>query len=225
MPPDKIRVLLVEDHALVREGTKMLIERDASIEVVGEAEDRDQALELVDRLCPDVVLLDIRLRSGSGIEVARALQRMRHPTRVLVLSAYDFDQYVAALVRAGVRGYVLKDLPAEDLIRAIHDVHEGKGVLPGSIAATVIDDLSRDTRQAGRPPDDLTIREIEVIELLAQAYSNQRIADRLGISVRTVEAHVTSILGKLGASSRAEAVHIATAVRIATKGGIIHPER
>lgn len=219
MTTDKIRVLLVEDHALVREGIKVLIERDGLIDVVGEAEDRDQALELVNRLCPDVVVLDIRLRSGNGIEVARALQRMRHPTRVLVLSAYDFDQYVAALVRAGVRGYVLKELPAEDLIRAIHDVQEGKGVLPGSIAATVIEDVSRDTRQTGRPPDELTIREIEVIELLAQAYANQHIADRLRISVRTVEAHVTSILGKVGASSRAEAV------RIATKGGIIDSER
>jgi DNA-binding NarL/FixJ family response regulator len=204
-----IRVLLVEDHALVRVGTKALLEADAAIKVVGEAETAEEALRLAEELAPDVVLLDIRLKSGSGIDVARALMRKGSQARVLVLTAHDFEQYVDALARAGVRGYILKDTPPEQLIKAVHDVHEGHGVLPGRIAASVLDSLSRERKESQRIPDDLTIREIELLELLYQGGRNQEIADRLGISLRTAESHVANILSKLGATSRAEAVRIA----------------
>lgn len=121
-PTKTIRVLLVEDHILVRQGTKAVIEGDAAIKVVGETDTADEAVRLVDQLGPDVVLLDIRLRGGTGIEVARALQRKHSPTKVLVVTAYDHEQYVSALARAGVSGYVLKDTPVAELVRAIHEV-------------------------------------------------------------------------------------------------------
>jgi len=177
--------------------------------VVGEAETAEEALRLTDELAPDVVILDIRLKNGSGIDVARALMRKGSTARVLVLTAHDFEQYVDALARAGVRGYLLKDTPPEQLIKAVHDVYEGHGVLPGRIAASVLDSLSRERRDSPRTPDDLTIREIEVLELLYQGRRNQEIAERLGISQRTAESHVANIFSKLGATTRAEAVRIA----------------
>ncbi len=205
----QIRVLLVEDHALVRVGTKALLEADPEIKVVGEAETAEDALRLAEELGPDVILLDIRLKSGNGIDVARALLRKGSPARVLVLTAHDFEQYVDALARAGVRGYILKDTPPDQLIKAVHEVHEGHGVLPGRIAASVLDSLTRERRDAQRTPDDLTIREIEVLELLCQGRRNQEIAERLGISQRTAESHVANILSKLGATTRADGVRLA----------------
>ncbi len=205
----KIRVLLVEDHLLVREGTKALLQTDPDIEVVGEADTASDALRLISDLTPHVVLLDIRLREGSGIEVARALQKQRHASRVLVVSSYDYEQYITALTRAGVSGYVLKDVPPDELIRAVHEVHSGRGVLPGNIAATVLESISKGQKETESTPEALTIREIEVLELIMQHYRNPNIAKRLAISTRTAEAHVANILSKLGVSSRGEAVQVA----------------
>ena len=206
---EQIKVMLVEDHTLFREGTKGLIEEDPAIHVVGETDTAEEAIRMAEELSPDVLLVDIRLRTGTGIEVARALQKKQPPIRVLVLTAYDFEQYVTALTRAGVSGYMLKDVSSDDLIKAIHQVCEGQGVLSGSIAQTVLQSLSKGRRETARPSEALTIREIEVLELVMQSYRNPMISARLGISTRTVEAHVANILGKLGAASRNEAVRIA----------------
>ncbi len=173
---------------------------------MGQADSTQEALRLVETLSPDVVVLDIRLRTGSGIEVARALRRQGAQARVLVLTAYDDEQYVTALTRAGLSGYITKDVAGADLIKAIHEVHEGEGVLPGTVAATVLHSLSRSGKDFFRPAEALSAREIEVRELIAQHYRNEAIAQRLNVSVRTVETHVAIILGKLGAKSRAEAV-------------------
>ena len=193
----RIRVLLVDDHAIVRQGTKFFIEQDPEITVVGEAEAPGEALKLAKELDPDVILLDIRLKGGSGIDVARSLQKEGSRARVLVVSAYDFTPYIDALTKAGVRGYVLKDVEQDELVLAIRQVERGEGVLPGPVAANVLDTVSRGKAEPLRQAEDLTVREIEVLELLAQDYRNQDISGRLGISVRTVEAHVANILGKL----------------------------
>ncbi len=209
MELEQIKVVLVEDHILVRQGTKALIQGDPSIRVVGETDSAEEAVRLVEELAPDVVVLDIRLRVGTGIDVARALQRRRSLARVLVVTAYDYEQYVTALTRAGVSGYVMKDVTASDLIKAIHQVYRGEGVLIGAVAATVLRNASRSQQRTYRPAENLSAREIEVLELVAEGYRNHVIAKRLEISVRTVEAHVASILGKLGATSRGEAIKIA----------------
>ena len=209
MTATQVRVLLVEDHALVREGTRALIEVGGSITVVGETDTADEAVRLATELSPDVVLLDIRLRIGTGIDVARALHKQRSPARILVLTAYDFEQYVTALTRAGVSGYILKNSPSGELVKAIHQVHQGGGVLAGNIAATVLRSLSKVQSAPSKVPEALTVREVEVLELVMQEYRNPAIGERLGISPRTVESHVANILGKLGASTRKEAVQIA----------------
>jgi len=212
----KIRVLLVEDHVLVREGTKALLQGDLGIEVIGEADTANDALRLIKELAPDVILLDIRLREGNGIDVARALQKQRSTARVLVVSSYDYEQYVTALTRAGVSGYVLKDVGPEELIHAVHEVSAGRGVLTGAIAATVLETIARSPREEA-PTAMLTARELEVLELMMQRCKNPEIAQRLGISARTAEQHVANIRSKLGAASRIEAV------QIALQRGYVHP--
>ncbi len=209
MAEETIRIVLVEDHVLVREGTKALLNQDPNMEVVGEADTAEDAIRVIGEQLPHVVLLDIRLREGSGMDVAKALQRQRSPTKILVVTAHDFDQYVTAFVRAGVSGYLLKDSPGRELIEAIHRVRQGQGVLPGPIAATVLQSISQGKNDIDRLPEDLTIREYEVLELLMRDLSNSEIGERLDISTRTAETHVANILGKFGVTSRSEAVRLA----------------
>ena len=218
MTVSQIRVLIVEDQILMSEGTRVLLERDASIKVVGQADNSDDALRLAEDLSPDVILLDIRLKSGNGIVVARTLRRRHSPAKVIVLTAYDFEQYIDAFVRAGVDGYLLKDVSGEELISAIHKTHGGQGILAGEVTATVLQRLSGRGRQSDRLPGALTAREIEVLELLAQDCSNNEIARRLKSSTRTVETHVANILGKLAVNTRVDAV------RVATENGYVKPQ-
>lgn len=204
-----IKVLLVEDHTLLREGTKALLQAETGIEVVGETDNATDALLLIDQLAPDVVLLDIRLKSGNGIDVARTLYKQRSPTRVLVVTSYDYEQYIVAMTRAGVSGYVLKDIPPEDLIRAIQQVHEGHGFLPGKVAATVLASLARDQKEDHGDAPTPTVRELQILEYLMHDLRNGEIAERMGVGTRTIESHLSNLLFKLGAASRAEAVRIA----------------
>ena len=192
---ETISIVLVEDHVLVREGTKALLSQDPAMDVVGEADTAEDAIRIIGELSPDIVLLNIRLREGSGMEVARALQKAGSPTKVLVVTAHDFEQYITAFVRAGVSGYLLKDSPARELIEAIHRVRQGQGVLPGPIAATVLQSIAQGKSDIERLPEELTIREYEVLELLMQDLANAEIGERLDISMRTAETHVANILG------------------------------
>jgi DNA-binding NarL/FixJ family response regulator len=201
-----IRIVLGEDHALVREGTQRILEQQADLTVVGEAGDGRTVLELIERLRPDVALLDIRMPGLTGIEVVR-LSRERSPTtRVLVLTAYDDDEYILGLMEAGAAGYLLKTVRSSELVDAVRAVHQGETVLHPAIAAKVARLWGRRSEANRAAPGQLSPRERDVLVLAAKGLRNREIADRLFISVRTVEGHLNSILDKLGVATRVEAV-------------------
>ncbi len=204
---ESIRIVLGEDHTLVREGTRRILEQHPGLRVVGEAGDGQEALELVQRLRPDVLLLDIRMPSLSGVEVLRSLRDSGLETRVLILTAYDDDDYILASMEAGAAGYMLKTARPDELVDAVRRVHAGEPLLHLSIAMKVARLWSRSRVPVHREASgQLSRREREVLELAARGMRNKAIADRLAISMRTVEGHFNSILAKLSVSSRLEAV-------------------
>jgi two-component system response regulator NreC len=208
--PKPIRVLLVDDHAILREGVHALLAREPDILVVGEAEDGQQALERVEDLHPDVVIMDIVMPRMSGLEATRLLKE-RHPeVRTLILSMYDDQEYVVQIIQAGASGYVLKRVVTEDLVRAIREVHAGGSFLYPPIAATLIGDYLRVT---GNEPDDggepLSAREREVLRLIAEGNSNNRIAELLGLSRKTVDTHRANAMRKLDLHDVTEVVKYA----------------
>jgi DNA-binding NarL/FixJ family response regulator len=206
-----IRILLADDHALLRQGTAELLRREADLKVVGEASNGEQAIELCQALRPDIVVMDVRMPILSGIEATRRIREAQPKVQVLVLSAHDDDQYVFSLLQAGASGYLLKTAPIGDLIRAIRQVGKGESPLDPAIARKVVVKFSRE-RQPTTPVEDpparqeLTARELEVLQLLAQGLNNRAIAETLFVSDRTVQAHLTSIFAKMGVASRLEAV-------------------
>ncbi len=205
-----VNVLLVDDHQMFREGIRNRLEKEPDFHVVGEAASAEEALEMVERTNPTIVLLDIRLPNMSGIEAARILRRRWPNLKIVLLTGYDFDQYVRAAARAGIQGYLLKDSPQEVLVDALRDVLAGGTVLSPNIASKVIQTFAdAPTPGKERPSVELTMREIEILEMLYQGLRNTEIAAKLAISQRTVEAHVGNIISKLGAQSRTEAVRIA----------------
>ncbi|MCL4458391.1 MAG: response regulator transcription factor [Chloroflexi bacterium] len=205
-----IRVILADDHAVVREGTRRLLEDEPDIIVVGEASDGEQTLKQVDMLEPDVLLLDISMPKMSGIEITQQI-RVKHPrVRVLVLSAYDNEQYVYALLKAGAAGYILKEVSGKDVIRAIRAVHAGQSIWGSTIVDKVIEGYTGkralSVTEGTKPVEALSARELEVLQLVAQGASSGEIADKLCLSPRTVQGHLTNIFAKLGVNSRTEAV-------------------
>ena len=204
---DSIRVIVADDHSVVREGTRRILEQYSDLEVVGEGADGNEALELIRRLRPDVAILDIRMPGMSGIEVVRGMRELSVQTKAVMLSAYDDDEYIMALMEAGATGYILKTARASELVDAVRRVHQGEPVLHPSIAVKVARLWERSrAEKTMAPSQQLTAREREVLELAAKGLRNKAIADSLVLSVRTVEGHVNSILTKLGVSSRVEAV-------------------
>jgi len=194
---------------MFREGIRSRLERERDIVVVGEATSAEEGLELVEHARPTIVILDIRLPGKSGIEAARVMRQKWPELKILMLTGYDFDQYVRAAARAGIDGYVLKEAPQDALVQALREIAAGGAVLPPKIASKVMRSYTREPGLSRRPrPDELTMREIDVVELMSQGLRNTEIAQRLSISVRTVEAHVSSIMSKLGAQSRTEAVRL-----------------
>lgn len=206
---NKIRVIIAEDHAVVREGTRQLLEREDDIEVAGEAPNGAEAVALAERLNPDVAIMDISMPVMGGIEATKRIKAVRPATAVLILTAYDDDQYVFALLSAGAAGYLLKDVPSSEVVRAVRAVHAGEPVLHPAIARKLLARFASEAQSAQHSGGDgahLTERERDILRLAACGMSNSRIADRLTVSARTVQAHLTHIFDKLGVGSRTEAV-------------------
>ncbi len=205
---EKIRILIADDHTLVREGTRQRLEREEDFEVVGEAGDGEEAVRLANQLKPDVAIMDVAMPNLNGIEATKQIKESRPATAILVLSAYDNDQYIYAALEAGANGYLLKNARGQQLVDAIRDVKAGEVVLDPHVARKVVQwfsSLSRGERVEGLP-DYVSDRELEVLKLAAKGMSNKEIAAELSLSVRTVQSHLGNIFDKLGVSSRTEAV-------------------
>jgi two-component system, NarL family, response regulator LiaR len=201
---EHIHIIVVDDHAVVREGTIRLLEQDPRLHVVAETGSGVEAVHLVREHQPDVLLLDLSLPDLSGIEVARQAAVVAPATGIAILSAYDDENYVLAALEAGVSAYLLKTVPASDVIKAIHAVADGQVILHPSIASKLRQSIRH--HEAGAVSVDLTEREHEVLRLAACGFHNKEIAQQLFISIRTVEGHLSHILAKLGVASRTEAV-------------------
>ena len=212
MESEVIRVVVVDDHALHRDGTRQILEAHPDLQVVGDAASGEVALALVNQLHPDVVLMDIRLPGMNGIEVARQLTRDHPDVRVLMVSAYDEDEYVRGALEAGAAGYLRKTAPGKELVQAVRAVAAGASVLQSGLAARLLSS----TRQREQGADDLTERELSVLGLLAAGLHNREVATRLGISTRTVDRHCDNIYAKLGVGSRTEAVVRAISTNLLT---------
>ncbi len=199
-----IRVLIADDHAIVRKGIRALLATEPDIEVIGEAGDGAEALGLVQALCPDVVLMDLVMPKLDGIEATRQIAAQQPGTRILVLTSFAADDKVFPAIKAGALGYLLKDSEPEVLVEAIHQVHQGQPSLEPSIARKVLLELAQPPKQA-LTPDPLTAREVEVLRLVAQGKNNREIAGALVITEMTVRTHVSNILSKLHVASRTQA--------------------
>ncbi len=199
-----IRVLLADDHAVVRTGIRQILERAEDIRVVAEAADGEEAKALIETVQPAVVVLDIQMPKASGIDVTRWIRGRQIQTGVLILTAYDDDPYVLALLQAGANGYVLKTAAPDEIVEAVREVHVGRSVLDQQIAEKLL-------AQARRPkpapaPEPLTSREAQVLALAGKGFTNKAIGVQLSISDRTVQGHLAKIFNKLDAESRTEAV-------------------
>lgn len=205
---ETIRILIADDHAFVREGTRRILEQEPDLEVVAEAGDGEETVKLACDLKPDVALVDVAMPRIDGIEATRRIKALCPAVAVLVLSAYDDDQFIFGLLEAGAAGYLLKSVRGQEIVDAIRAVHAGESVLHPSVARKV---LNRFAGVSGKPRerkslDLLTEREMDVLKLVTKGLSNKDIAEGLCLSVRTVQGHLANIFNKLRVSSRTEAV-------------------
>lgn len=204
---DPIHVVLADDHAVVRKGIREFLEEAGDITVVAEAADGEAALSAIREHKPDVAVLDIQMPRRTGIEVTRAVRDARLPVGVLVLTAYDDDPYVQAVLEAGANGYVLKNASSEDIVQAVRTVHEGQMALDPTIARKIVSRWMGAGQAPAQPAEaHPTPREMDVLNLMARGFTNKAIAAQLKISERTVQGHIASLFDKLDVSSRTEAV-------------------
>ena len=205
----RIKVLLAEDHAVLREGIRELINRQDDMEVIGEAGDGEKAVQLVEQLKPNLVLMDIALPKLNGIEATRRIKESHPSTSVLILTAYDNEEFIFALVEAGAEGYLLKNVRGQELLNAIRAIYDGQSVLYPTIAEKVFRRLQLEGKRKSTVQEKvefLSGRELEVLRLGAEGLANKEIAKELSIGERTVQTHWRNIFNKLGASSRTEAL-------------------
>ncbi len=216
---EPIRVLIVDDHALIRRSLELALTAEADIEVVGEASDGQEAAELAGRLLPDVVLMDVRMPRRSGIEATRSIKEAVPSTRIIMLTVSDEEEDLFDAIKAGATGYLLKDVQIDEVPDAVRGVHEGQSLINPAMAAKLISEFaSMSRKEAERPPQlpvpRLTDREMEVLRLVAKGMNNREIAKDLYISENTVKNHVRNILEKLQLHSRMEAVVYAVRERL-----------
>jgi DNA-binding NarL/FixJ family response regulator len=204
---ESIRILVVDDHPIVRDGLVAILTTQPDFEVLGEAPNGTEAVERARLLHPDLMLVDLEMPGIDGVEVIRRLREAMPEIRVIVFTAFDTDERILSAVRAGAQGYLLKGVPRDDLFRAIRVVHEGGSLLQPVVASKLLQHMADE--HAAPATEALTEREREVLALLAVGATNREIAGKLFISERTAKFHVSSILGKLGAGNRTEAVSIA----------------
>ena len=216
---EPIRVLIVDDHALIRRSLDLALTAEPDIEVVGEASDGQEAVEMADRLMPDVVLMDVRMPRQSGIEATRTIKASVPSSRVIMLTVSDEEEDLFEAIKAGATGYLLKDVQIDEVPDAVRGVHEGQSLINPAMAAKLISEFANMSRkEAERPPQlpvpRLTDREMEVLRLVAKGMNNREIAKQLFISENTVKNHVRNILEKLQLHSRMEAVVYAVRERL-----------
>ncbi|MEU3627465.1 DNA-binding response regulator [Amycolatopsis coloradensis] len=200
MSDTPIRLLVADDHPVVRDGLSSLFAREAGFEVLGEASDGAEAVQLAECLRPDVVLMDLRMPGMDGVTAIRVLAERLNPARVLVLTTYDSDSHVLPAIEAGATGYLLKDAPRDELLRAVRAAARGEAVLAPSVAATLMG------RIRGPAPEPLSERELEVLRLVAAGNTNREAAAGLFITEATLKSHLVNIYAKLGVNDRASAV-------------------
>jgi two-component system, NarL family, response regulator LiaR len=206
---EKIKLLLADDHAVVREGTRQLLENEPDMEIVGEAGDGEEAVRLVKQLKPDVIIMDVSMPKLSGIEATKQIKDISPSSIVLILTGYDYDEYIFSLLESGAAGYLLKDVTGDELIQAIRRVYAGEQALHPVVVRKLIDRFKSQAASSPdktHPPSILSEREMEVLKAATKGIGNKEIADELFISIRTVQAHMRSIFNKLRVGSRSEAV-------------------
>lgn len=209
---DAITVLIVDDHAIVRQGLRTYLDLQPDIMVVGEMPDGKQAIEAVRNLLPDVVLMDLVMPNMDGVEATRLVTSVSPSTRVIVLTSFSEDEQVFASIKAGAQGYLMKDVLPQELVRAIRTVHRGEAQLDPEIARKLMHEFSNP--QPATPKHDLTERELEVLRLISQGKSNKEISEDLVLSEKTVKTHVSNILQKLHLSDRTQAAVFALRQKI-----------
>ena len=226
-PPPMIRVVIVDDQAMVRAGFRMILESEPDITVVGEAADGREVLDVVARSSPHVVLMDVRMPHTDGIEATRLLAGSGSSARVLILTTFDLDEYVYSALRAGASGFMLKDAPAEQLINAVRVIAAGDALLAPSVTRLLIEEVSRrpavDAAAIAPGLADLTERELEVLRLMARGMSNVEIATDLYMGEATVKTHVGRVLTKLDLRDRVQAVVVAYESGLVTPGARDQP--
>jgi NarL family two-component system response regulator LiaR len=202
---EAIRVYITDDHQIVRRGIRQLLSTEAGIEVVGEASNGKDAVADMDKLKPDIVLMDLVMPVMDGIEAIRQIKAGNPSIQILVLTSFATDDKVFPAIKAGALGYLIKDTSPDELINAIHQVHKGEPTLHSSIAQKLLKEISHSSDEGPVSPDPLTDREVEVLKLIARGLSNQEIAETLVVSVATVYTHVSRVLDKLHLASRTQA--------------------
>lgn len=204
----KTRIFIADDHAMLREGMRNLLEKEKDFELVGEAADGEDAVRLAGKLKPDIVIMDIVMPKLNGIEATKQIKQLSPSTALLILTAYSDIRYIIGLLEAGACGYLLKNSPGKDVVRAIRAVRSGESVLDSEVTRKLVQRLgslsrSPDNREAS---GQLTSREIEILKWASRGLSNKELSEKLFISLRTVKAHMTNIFNKLGCSSRTDAI-------------------